>query len=270
LVLYWAVAVIGAIMAPMQGWIDLRWPIAIYFFAIPVTLLLCLLYAAGRGFPRLIAGRRFMAIGLVLPVIYVAIASNGGRLLNERATKRLEYQQDAARLETLVDEPLTTDHGVIGIRLRYRVAFPKGLDLDEWHGAFAELGLSTPTRSGFGGFMTLKRRVRPAVGGKYPPGSYEITEDFAPLFLSDVLQKTIGGPAITQIPTPMAAEPAARCLRWSIPYDREALLTAPPQPMQIAIYIARTPMIRATKRSYRVGEFFETALALGALDCPAQ
>ena len=265
--LYWAVAVVCALVAPPQAWIDLRWPIAIYFFAIPVTLLLWLLYAASRRFPRFVAGRRFVAIGLALPVIYVVIVWNGGRLLDERAAERLAYQYDAAALETLVDEPLTTDHGVVGVRLRYRVAYPRGLDLDEAHGAFAQLGLKT-TRSGFGGFMMLNRSVRPAVGGKYGPGSYEITEDFAPLFLPFALAEAIASePMSTRMMSAMTSA-EARCVRWSAPLDRGTVLSAPPQRLQVMIYLAHTPVMQATKQSYRLGEFFETAITLGAVDCP--
>jgi len=267
--LYWAVAVAGALVAPpSRGWIDLRWPIALYFFAIPVTLLLWLLYAVSRRFHRSVVARQFMAIGLALPVLYAAIVWSGGSLLDKRAAERLAHQQDAAALETLVDEPLMTDHGVIGVRLRYRVAYPRGLDLDEPHGAFAQLGVTT--RFGFSGFMTLTRSVRPTVSRKYPPGSYEITENFAPTFLPDALAKAIVSEPVSTQMMNIKTSAEAPCVRWSAGLGRDTVLGEPPEQLQVMIYLAHTPMMQSTKRSYRLGEFFETALALGALDCSAK
>ena len=37
---YWVAAALVAALAPRVEWIDLRWPIAIYFFAIPTTIIL--------------------------------------------------------------------------------------------------------------------------------------------------------------------------------------------------------------------------------------
>ena len=64
----------------------------------------------------------------------------GSRWANEHRHQRLADQQSASSLDAINDEPLLTAKGPIGVRLHYWVNYPKGLDMDEGHGAFAIIG----------------------------------------------------------------------------------------------------------------------------------
>jgi hypothetical protein len=176
-----------------------------------------------------------------------------GRWLDERRQHRLTEQWGAAALEALSDEPLPTAQGPLGVRLRYRVTYAKGLDLDEGHGAFAQVGLEHLS----GVFFTLRRTVTPAVSTFFPAGSYEITEDFLPSFLP---------PSLVYPPS----EPGAndRCFRWNPTVSRQYVLTADAQ--HLAIVIAMTggsPLQRSTGRAYRLADFYETATREGGVTC---
>src|ERR1700704_2311640 len=110
---------------------------------------------------------RFTLIGIALPVVYVAIVVGGGRWLTEGREQRLEEQLRIAGLAAFDDEPLAGVKGPIGVRLRYRVVYPQGLDLDEDHGAFAQFGISA-SRSAF---VKMRRVVAPRVSGRFLPGT---------------------------------------------------------------------------------------------------
>ncbi|HEY4038273.1 MAG TPA: hypothetical protein VGM15_05580 [Burkholderiaceae bacterium] len=149
------------------------------------------------------------------------------------------------------DEPLLTAQGPIGVRLRYRVTYPKGLDLDESHGAFAQVGLAHP----FDGFFTLQRRVNPPVSGLYPAGSYEITEDFFPAFLPSSFYSKV------------APSSSDHCFRWNTNLNRRYVLSAESQNLAVLVHIAPGPLQKTTGRAYRLADFYESAKKAGAIDC---
>jgi hypothetical protein len=84
------------------------------------------------------------------------------------------------------DEPLLAAGNPIGVRLRYRVAYPLGLDLDRDHGAFAQVRANHAPDL----FTMLHSSVTPRVSHAFPAGTYEIIEDFVPAFLPPTLYAT--------------------------------------------------------------------------------
>ena len=195
---------------------------------------------------------RFVLIGVALPLVYVAVAVAGGRWYSAGRGQRLEEQLRIAGLAAFDDEPLASAKGPIGVRLRYRVVYPQGLDLDEDHGAFAQLGTS-PSRSGF---VKMRRAIAPPVSGRFPPGTYEITEDFVPAFLPPSLLYP-------------AAEPAAsdHCFRWSTNMGRQEVLSENAELLAVAVYLSHSAIQRSTKHSYRLADFYATAAEEGAVNC---
>jgi hypothetical protein len=249
---YWIAAVLVATLAPGGGWIDLRWPIAIYLFAIPTTALLWLLVIGVHFLRPALSRSRFALVGIVLPVAYVALLAGGGRWWNDHHAQQLEQQLRAATLAAFDDEPLIVAQGTLGVTLRYRVVYPLGLDLDEGHGAFAQLG----TRASRGEFVMIRRVVKPAVSGRFSAGTYEITEVFVPAFLP---------PALLYAPSEPAA--ADHCFRWSAGLDRQELLKASAELQSVAIYLSHQPIQRSTNHAYRLADFHATAVQAGAVDC---
>lgn len=249
---YWIAAVLVATFAPRGGWIDLRWPIAVYLFAIPTTILLWVVVIGLHFFRPALPRSRFVLIGVALPLVYVAAAVVGGSWFREASEQRLEKQLSTASLAAIDDEPLNGANGPIGVRLRYRVVYPEGLDLDEDHGAFAQLSTS-PSRSTF---VMMRRAVAPRVSGRFPSGTYEITEDFVPAFL----------PPSLLYPT---SEPAAsdHCFRWSTNMSREEVLSENPELLAVAVYLSHSALQRATRHAYRLADFYATAAEEGAVDC---
>ena len=108
---YWIVAVAAAMVAPRGGWIDLRWPIAIYFFAIPTTILLWMVAIGVHVFRPALPRSRFALIGIALPLIYVALGMGAGHLLGEWRGQHLEDQLRVASIAEFDDEPLSGDRG---------------------------------------------------------------------------------------------------------------------------------------------------------------
>lgn len=138
------------------------------------------------------------------------------------------------------------------MRLRYRVAYPRGLDLDEDHGAFAQLR----TAASYDTFVMIRRVVTPRVSGRFRAGTYEITEEFVPTFLPPSLQYATSEPSASD-----------RCFRWSPNMSRQEILTENAEPLAVAIYLAHTPIQRSTRHSYRLADFYATAALKGAVDC---
>jgi hypothetical protein len=249
---YWVTAALVAGFTPRDDWIDLRWPIAIYFFAIPVTILLWMIVIGVHRLKLALSRSRFTLIGIALPVVYVAVVGGGGRWLSEQHEQRLEDQLRASVLATFDDEPLVGPKGPIGVRLRYGVVYPRGLDLDEDHGAFAQLrtGLSHST------FVMIRRVVKAHVSGRFRAGTYEITEDFVPAFLPPSLLYATSEPAVSD-----------HCFRWLPDMSRQELLAKNSEPMVVAICLAHSPIQRSTQHLYRLGDFYATAVLEGAVDC---
>ena len=118
---YWITAALVATFRPRSDWIDLRWPIALYLFAIPTTILLWMVVIGVHFFRPALPRSRFTLIGIALPVVYVAIVGGGGRWLNEGREQRLEEQLRIAGLAAFDDEPLAGAKGPIGVKLRLHV-----------------------------------------------------------------------------------------------------------------------------------------------------
>jgi hypothetical protein len=249
---YWIVAVVAVMVAPRGGWIDLRWPIAIYFFAIPTTILLWIVVIGVHVIRPALPPSRFALIGVALPLIYVTLGMGAGRLLGEWRGQHLEDQLRVASIAEFDDEPLSGGSGPIGVRLRYSAVYPRGLDLDESHGAFAQLGTSASRNT----FLIWRRAVTPRVSGHFQPGTYEITEDFVPAFLPRA--------TVYAISQPTAAD---RCFRWSPDMSREQVAGGNPEPLAVAIYLAHIPIPRPTKHVYRLADFYAAAAREGAVDC---
>lgn len=249
---YWITAVLAATFTPRSDWIDLRWPIAIYLFAIPTTILLWMVVIGVHFFRPALPRSRFTLIGIALPAVYVAVAVGGGRWLAEEHEQRLEEQLRTAVLATFDDEPLAGAKGPIGVRLRYRVLYPQGLDLDEHHGAFAQLGTSTSRST----FLMIRRAVAPRVSGRFRPGTYEITEDFVPAFLPPSLLYATSEPAASD-----------HCFRWSATMTRQQVLTENAELLAVAVYLSHSAIQRPTTHPYRLADFYATAAQEGAVDC---
>jgi hypothetical protein len=176
----------------------------------------------------------------------------GWRWLTEEREQRLEEQWRTASLVAFDDEPLAGAKGPIGVRLRYRVVYPEGLDLDEDHGAFAQLGTSL-SRSAF---AKMRRVVAPSVSGRFSPGTYEITEDFVPAFRPGSLLYPWFKPAV-----------ADYCFHWSNGVGREEVLAGNAEPLGVAVYLWHAPIQRSTTHPYRLADFYATAIQEGAVEC---
>ena len=249
---YWIAAALVATFTPRSDWIDLRWPIAVYFFAIPTTILLWMVVIGVHFLRPALPRSRFVLIGVALPLVYVAVAVVGGRWFSAWREQRLEEQLRIASLAAFDDEPLAGAKGPIGVRLRYRVVYPQGLDLDEDHGAFAQLGTS-PSRSAF---VKMRRAVAPRVSGRFPPGTYEITEDFVPAFLPPSLLYATSEPAASD-----------HCFRWSTNMSRQAVLSENAELLAVAVYLSHSAIQRSTRHPYRLADFYATAAEEGAVNC---
>ena len=248
---YWIAAAVVATLTP-GGFVDLRWPIAIYLFASPTTILLWMIVIGVHFASPTLSRSRFTLIGVVLPVAYIALAVGGGRWWQDRRSQRLEEQWRAATLAAFEDEPLMVAKGAIGVKLRYRVVYPLGLDLDEGHGAFAQL-VMIPSRSTF---VTLRRVVTPRVSHHFDAGTYEITEEFVPAFLP---------PPVLYAPSEPAA--ADHCFRWSPNLSRQEILMGDAEPRAVAIFLSHRAIQRSTFHSYRLADFYFAAVRAGAVDC---
>ena len=170
----------------------------------------------------------------------------------EQHEQRLEDQLRASVLATFDDQPLVGAKGPIGVRLRYGVVYPRGLDLDESHGTFAQLR----TAASRGTFVMIRGVVTPRVSERFRAGTYEITEDFVPAFLPPSLLYAMSGPARSD-----------HCFRWSPSMNRQQILTEDAEPLEVAIYLAHSPIQRSTRHPYRLGNFYATAALEGAVDC---
>lgn len=249
-ILYWAGVIVAVLVTPNPGWLDLRWPVAIYFFAIPATVILWLCWFAAWWVRPLRHGG-FAVVGISLPIICAAYVWGVGPWLENRQQARLEDQMGLATLDAINDEPLFAARGPIGLRVRYRVTYPKGLDMDEGHGAFAVV------KSSYGHeFIKLRSIVIPKVSNVYAPGSYDFTEEFVPPFV----------PLSLLVPD-LRKVSSDRCFRWNKTGQRHEALEADAQVFTITIYLHHEPLPKVTTHAYRLADFYETALKAGAVEC---
>jgi len=249
---YWASAALVATLTPRGDWIDLRWPMAILFFAIPATILLWMAVIGVHYFKPTMPRSRFTLIGVALPIVYLAVVAGAGRWLSERSEKRLESQLRVSELASFDDEPLIGARGPIGVRLHYDVIYPRGLDLDEAHGAFAQVGTDSSRLA----FVMIQRTVSPHISERFRPGRYAITEDFLPGFL----------PPSLVYPTLAPAAPD-NCFNWSSATSRQQILMQSAEPLTVVLYLTHSPIQRSTQHRYRIADFYATAAQEGALDC---
>jgi hypothetical protein len=249
---YWIAAALVATLTPRGNWIDLRWPIAINFFAIPTTILLWLVLIGVHFLRPTLAPSRFALIGVALPFVYAAIAVTGGRWLSESRAQRLEEQSRIATIAAFDDELLNGAEGPVGVRLRYSVVYPHGLDLDEGHGAFSQLATSSSRDT----FVMIRRAVAPRVADRYAPGTYEITEDFVPIFLPPSLLYPMSEPAASD-----------HCFRWPAPLNRQEALGEKAELLAVAIYLSHSAIQQSTRHPYRLSDFYATAAREGGIEC---
>ena len=230
-------------------------------YVIPLTGLLWIGWAVfrlGRWGQSLVP---FTVFGALLPLTFhIAV------LLPDEI-KRLwhEHQLAAARLEEISDQPLLSAHGhAIGVRVTYRVNFPRGL---------SSLGSDPPAdapafdlylpyqKSILMDFQTVDlHRVPGAVEG-FPAGAKTFTVDFVPPFLPMSFQQPIGFPA---------ADPRNLCFVWKSALEKQRQLAAEPQAALIEIgpYGRYAPRgSRQTSHSYRLADFYEGAKTEGAREC---
>ena len=92
-----------ATFAPRSDWIDLRWPIAVYLFAIPTTIFLWVVVIGVHFIRPTLPKSRFVLIGVALPLLYVAVAVVGGRWFSAWREQRLEEQLRIASLAAFDD-----------------------------------------------------------------------------------------------------------------------------------------------------------------------
>jgi hypothetical protein len=249
---YWIAAALAATFAPRSDWIDLRWPIAVYLFAIPTTILLWMVVIGVHFFRPAFRRSRFTLVGVALPFVYAAVAVAGGRWLSEGREQRPEEQWRIARLASFDDELLNGAKGPIGVRLRYSVVYPRGLDRDQDHGAFSQLGTSSSPST----FVMIRRVVAPRVSGHYQPGAYEIAEDLVPAFLPASLLYATSEPAASD-----------HCFRWSANMSRQESRTENAALLAVAVYLSHSAIERSTRHPYRLADFYATAVQEGAVDC---
>jgi hypothetical protein len=264
---YWIVALCLAVLTPHNpsSWFDIR-GLAGLAFAIPTTIFLWTIVFILRVTGTSLSSNRFIAIGIGTPVACVGtfviyVAYHDWR--SEQYFRLVTDQMSEVTIDSIEDEPLLDAKGPIGVRIQYRVTYPKGLDME------AKLA---PTTSLFGiirsnqglTFLALRKVVAPQVSGIFPPGSYAITEDLLPVFMPV---------SILPAKDPMSAagpEPSDQCFRWSWALKREDIERAPAQSFFFSIspgWVSDPPNKSHTSQTYRLADFLATAVQEGALDC---
>jgi hypothetical protein len=261
---YWAATFPLAWVLTSPSWFNVTWLGLAGLFALPVTIILWIIVLVLRFTRPSLSPARVTIIGITLPVIYstvvVAVDLRHTRSEQQRYHKWLE-QSSAATLTALDDEPLLDTNGPIGVRLRFRVFYPLGLDEGTDHMAGGSV-YAPLWRSG-GQFLQLRKIVTPSIGGKYPPGTYEITEDLLPAFMPTSYFQTL--------PAPGLYAPSEHCLRWQSDMTRDGVLNEQPEGFSVSVNITigqpGAPIQRSTARTYRPADFYATALREGAVDC---
>ena len=268
--LYWAgglvFAVGSAAFGPQTGFVVFDWyelaGIVVIAYSIPLTALLWISWAIIRLSPRAWSVVAFAVYGIVLPFLYLGALQVPG--LIERGWHA--HQLGLARIETITDEPLFTEQGhIIGVRLTYRVSFPRGLSsLNQEPPAdapSADINLPfahTPLMD----FATRDSTLAQVSLGGFRPGSSEVAVEFVPPFL----------PLSFQMPKAFpASDPRNRCFRWKSAETRQQWLEAGAEHLSIEIgpygrYLP--PSSRRTEHAYRLSDFYLGAKAEGAIECP--
>ena len=268
--LYWAVGtVLAAAIALSQGqggWIVFSWlelvAVAFALYVIPLTALLWIGWAIFRWRGWSAALVPFTIFGVVLPAAY------HGAFLVPGLVERFwhERQLAAARIEEITDNLLMSERGhPIGVRLAYRVNFPRGLNAlgQEPPADSPSLSLYIPhEKSTLMHFATRDTTLLPVARGGFPVGTTTVTVDAVPAFM----------PMSFQLPKAFPkSDPRNLCFRWKDAEDRRRQLAAAPQKLLMEIgpygrYVQRGA--RGTGHDYRLADFYEGARAEGATECP--
>ena len=229
-------------------------------FAVPTMLLvgipsIALMWAAwGLLSWRPPAGATGLLVGTGLALPFVC----GGLILG--TLRAIEETRDARRADQLAhatafdisDEPLLSRSGnPIGVRLRYKVRFDKGLDDMRFH-PFATLHFESPPDN----LLASSVAVTPKASDRYEARVYEFTEDFIPPFL----------PRFMHFPELAASKDGAdRCFDWGNDALRRARIDASPQ--RLTLRIEPLNVTQATTRDYAWPTFIDGAKREGARDC---
>jgi hypothetical protein len=266
---YWIGAICWAAFTPHNpsAWLDLRW-LFVLAFAIPTSLFLWTVVFFLQIGRFSVSNNRFIAIGIASPVLYVGgflslVAYRDWR--SEQWSRRLTNQLSEVTVGSLEDEPLLDSKGPIGVRLRYRIAYPKGLDMDAKFAPAASLYGIINTNKAVG-FLVLRRVVAPPVFGIFSPGNYAITEDLLPAFMPALLL-----PATDSMSAPRP-KTSDHCFRWSWDLKRDDIEQARAQSFSFSIYPgSASESIKGVKgdtlHTYRLSDFLSTAVQEGGLDC---
>jgi hypothetical protein len=263
------VPVLATVIAFAQGpggWLVFNWfdLIAVGFtvYAIPLTALLWIGWAIFRvrGWNDAIVP--FTLFGVVLPLAWYAAALVPGFVEHWWHARQL----GEARIESIADEPLLSAQGYpIGVRFTYRVTFPLGLSsLGQEPPADAPAaGLYLPyQKSTLMEFANRASTLRQVSQGGFAAGTTAITIEAVPMFM----------PLAMQMPSAFAAsDPRNLCFRWKNAEDRSRQLAAAPQPVLFEIgpygrYVPRGS--RGSAHAYRLADFYASAQAEGARECP--
>jgi hypothetical protein len=104
---YWIVAILWATFSnALHDWFDLRWFIAIFVFAIPLTVLLWIVWIVVRPTRLSLSGYRFASIGFALPVLYVVAFVGVPNWMAEHQLRRVTEQIQGVALQAFEDEDL--------------------------------------------------------------------------------------------------------------------------------------------------------------------
>jgi hypothetical protein len=239
----------------LHDWFDLRWFIAIFVFAIPVTGLLWIVWAVARLTGVSLSGYRFASIGFALPVLYVVAFVGVPKWMAGRQLHRVTEQMQGVTLQTFEDEELMGVTGPIGVRVRFRVSYPRGLALDA--DQVPAMFLYPSSRVG-PSFVLVRRVMKPRVSGVFPPGTFEISEEFLPDFMPRFL-------VVSQHET----SASDHCFRW-YNLSREQILSERAEPVVAWVYlafVAGDPVKHRTAHAYLPADFYASAVRAGAVEC---
>jgi hypothetical protein len=247
------------------GWISFTWfdlvIVAFALYVIPLTALLWIGWAVFRFGNWREALAPFTICGVLLPAVY------HGTFLVPGLVQHVWHalQLALARIREITDEPVLSEHGhPIGVRLTYRVTFPLGLSSlgQEPPADSPSAGLYIPYQKGtLMYFATRDSTLHQAARG-FPVGTTTVTVDAVPSFMPMSFQS----PNVFQ-----ASDPRNLCFRWKGAEDRQRQLSAEPQSVLMEIgpygrYLQ--PGAQGTAHAYRLADFYEGAMAEGAMECP--
>jgi hypothetical protein len=254
------------------SWFTLVWFGVMVLFALPVTAMLWLVVLIDRLVPKsLLSTFGLTALGVAFPILYFVTIYTIPNERRAREGARMIEEGNAAIVESVDDELLVDSKGPIGVRLRYQVTYPKGLEMD------AEQAPTAYVRAVDGNgkdlsFMARTRVVAPAVQNRFHPGTYTVTNDFLPAFLpASLLPPT---DSMRAAPTDTKGQQRTlpdNCFRWVYWEKRPDIERTDAQPLTISIFpglAAGEPAKRmTTSHTYQLKDFLKTSDAEGAIDC---